>query len=150
MCYAGRYITTSYKRSLNIVIQMERILLFISGLFNDAVSSSDYKESRESAMIREIRSPWESIGKCHQTSISFGASPHFSPKHFIPIGDGQMCRTRRLTSSPTNNKHKHSIVNDLFSTVYYDSHIHIKTASILTQQTRYNKTKDCSLVPDLL
>jgi hypothetical protein len=29
--------------------------LFIYGLFNDAVSSSDYKESTESATIREIR-----------------------------------------------------------------------------------------------
>jgi hypothetical protein len=44
---------------------------------------------------------------------------------------------RRLTTSPTNNKHKLSIVNCLLYTVLYTSHIHM---TILTEEALKQKT----------
>jgi hypothetical protein len=49
-----------------------------------------------------------------------------------------------LRPSPTNNKHKYSIVNHLLYIVYYNSHIDIKILSALRKQTPYTETKDCS------
>jgi hypothetical protein len=111
ICYADRYSTTSCKRNLNIFIQMVRISLFIYGLFNDAVSSTDYKQSRESTMIREIRmepllhtavAPVENPAESLITRyIKLSYFPHFSPAPFHSY------MLLKDTSNPTLNAISH-------------------------------------------
>jgi hypothetical protein len=41
-------------------------------------------------------------------------------------------RRRSLTSSPTNNTHKYSLINRLSFVVYYTVYIHVKILSMFT------------------
>jgi hypothetical protein len=58
-------------------------------------------------------------------------------------------RDRNLAQSPTDDTHKQSIVNRRLYTAYNTSHQHI-VGRVLTEWTRHNETKDCSLTRDLL